>query len=88
MSIPKKQEKADLIQLIKKLTSSNRCWSVWEGIEGHAVEQKGWANCMLPGQLNDAADTLAKDSLLAALNGALRMECDFLFEPIHFNLLG
>jgi hypothetical protein len=48
MSLPEKQEQADLIQLIKHLTSRNRCWSEWEWVEGHAVEQKGWENYTLP----------------------------------------
>jgi hypothetical protein len=88
MSLPEKQEQADLIQLIKHLASNNRTWSVWEWVEGHAVKQKGWANCTLLEQLNDAAYSLAKDSLLSALNGAPVMEGNFLFEPVRFKLSG
>jgi hypothetical protein len=38
--------------------------------------------------LNDAADTLAKDALLAGLNGAPVVEGDFPFKPVCFKLSG
>ncbi len=88
MSLPEKQEQADLIRLAKHLSSSSMCKVDWEWVEGHAVEHKRWANCTLPKCLNDAADTLAKDALLAGLNGVVVMEGDVPFKPVRFELSG
>jgi hypothetical protein len=82
------RRQACLICLVKHLSSSSMCKVSWEWVEGHAVKHKQWANCTLPEHLNDAADTLAKDALLAGLNGALVMEGGFSFEPVHFKLSG
>jgi hypothetical protein len=47
-ALSKKQKQADLIRLIKFLSSSNTCSSSWVWVEGHAVERKGWRICTLP----------------------------------------
>jgi hypothetical protein len=39
--LPEKQVQANLICLIKHLVSTNNCCSIWEWVEGHAVERKG-----------------------------------------------
>jgi hypothetical protein len=40
-SLPKKQQQADLIWLVKYLSSSSICPIEWKWVEGHAVEQNG-----------------------------------------------
>jgi hypothetical protein len=40
-SLPKKQQQSDLIRLIKCLAGTNICRTLWEWVEGHAVEKKG-----------------------------------------------
>jgi hypothetical protein len=87
-SLPEKQQQADLIRLIKHLSTSSICPILWEWVEGHAVEQKGWKNCSLLERLNHQADILAKDALIAGLNGAPLMEGDFPLEPIRIKLSG
>jgi hypothetical protein len=78
-SLSEKQKQADMIQLIKHLSCTNKCWSTWEWVEGHAVKRKGWRNCTLPERLNHQADELAKAVLLSAfLAGEPTMEGDFL----------
>ncbi len=57
-------------------------------MEGHAVEQNGWSNSSLTERLNHQADILAKDALLAGLNGAPLMEGDFPLEPVRIKLSG
>jgi ribonuclease HI len=37
-SLSEKQKQADLIQLIKHLSCTNKCQSTWEWVEGHAME--------------------------------------------------
>jgi hypothetical protein len=86
VSLLEKQVQADLIQLIKHLSSTNNCQSMWEWVEGHAVEQKGWHNCTLSEHLNHQANILAKGSLLAGLHGTRVIEGDFPFAPVHFKL--
>jgi hypothetical protein len=41
MSLLEKQEQADLIWLVKHLSSSSMCKVGWECVEGHADECKG-----------------------------------------------
>ncbi len=82
------QRQADLIQLVKCLSSSNNCKPQWEWVEGHTVERKGWSNCTLPERLNHQADKLAKGSLLSAINGGHTMEGGFPFEIVKLKLLG
>jgi hypothetical protein len=87
-SLPKKQQQADLIWLVKYLFSSSICPIKWKWVEGHAVEQNGWSNSSLTERLNHQADILAKDALLAGLNGAPLMEGDFPLEPVRIKLSG
>ncbi len=79
---------ADLIRLIKHLGSTNNCRSMWEWVKGHAVESKGRHNCKLPERLNQQADLLAKDSLLAGLHGAPLIDGDFPFAPVLVKISG
>jgi hypothetical protein len=83
-----KPKQADIICLVKFLSSSNDCRATWEWVEGHAVEQKEWQGCTLPKRLNDQADKLAKCSLLSTIPTGLVMEGDFPFEVVKFKLLG
>ncbi len=85
-SLSEKQKQVGLIRLIKHLSCTNKCWSTWEWVEGHAVEQKGWRNCTLPKCLNHQADELAKAALLSAIAGELTMEGDFPFEPVRVKI--
>ena len=39
--------------------------SIFEWVEGHTVEKKGWALDLLQERLNDRADNLAKRALIA-----------------------
>jgi hypothetical protein len=68
-ALPKKQKQAHLIRLIKFLSGSNTCGSLWEWVKGHAVERKGWRNCTRHERLNNQADKLAKDALISAISG-------------------
>jgi hypothetical protein len=88
MALLEKQKQADIICLVKFLSSSNNCRATWEWVEGHAVERKGWQGCTLPKRLNNQADKLAKCSLLSAIATGLVMEDDFPFEVVKFKLLG
>jgi hypothetical protein len=74
--------------LIKFLSGSNTCGSLWEWVKGHAVERKGWRNCTLPKRLNDQADKLAKDALISAISGGSTIEGDLAFEVVKFSFLG
>jgi hypothetical protein len=87
-SLPEKQQQADLIWLLKYLSTSSICPTLWKWVEGHAVEQKGWNSCSLLERLNHQADILAKDALLAGLNGAPLMEWDFPLELVQIKLSG
>jgi hypothetical protein len=87
-SLPEKQKQADLIRLMKHLSSTNKFQQRWEWVEGHAVKRKGWNNSTLAERLNHQSDILAKDSLLLAIAGGLLMEGDFPFEPTRFKLSG
>ena len=52
--LPQKQKQANLIRLIKFLSSTNSCKLTWWGcVKGHALERKGWAHCPLPERLNN-----------------------------------
>jgi hypothetical protein len=82
MSLPEKQQLADLIWLLKYLSTSSICPTLWKWVEGHAVEQKSWNSCSLPERLNHQADILAKDALLVGLNGSPLMERDFPLELV------
>ena len=73
---------------MKLLSSTNRCRTRWDWVEGHAVEQKGWHNSTLPKRLNHQSDILAKDALISAIAGGSLMKGDFPFEPIRFKLSG
>jgi hypothetical protein len=66
-SLSEKQKQEDMTRLIKHLSCTNKCWSTWEWVEGHAVEWKGWRNLTLPKCLNQPADELAKAVLLSAI---------------------
>jgi hypothetical protein len=81
-SLLEKQQQADLIRVVKHLASTNKCRAVWEWVEGHAVESKGWEYCSLPEQLNHQADLLAKAALMSGLEGGSIMGGDFPFEPV------
>jgi hypothetical protein len=85
-ALPEKQKQADLIRLIKFLSSSNTCSSLWEWIKGHAVECKGLRNCTLPKRLNNQADKLAKDALISAISGGSMIEGDLPFKVVKFSL--
>jgi hypothetical protein len=41
-SLPEKQQQADLIHLLKNLSTSSIYPILWKWVEGHAVERKGW----------------------------------------------
>ena len=88
MALPDDQQQADLIWLIKHLVSISTCKPIWEWVEGHAVERKGRQNCTLPEKLNDQADKLAKEALLAALSGDHVITGAFPFEVVTINLAG
>jgi hypothetical protein len=47
VALSEKQKHANLIQLVKHLSATNECRFTWVWVEGHAVEWKGWDNCML-----------------------------------------
>jgi hypothetical protein len=79
-------QQADLIWLVKHLSGISSCPTIWEWVEGHAAERKGWSNCTLPERLNHQANILAKNTLLAGLNGAPVMEGDFPLEPVRISL--
>jgi hypothetical protein len=87
-ALPEKQKQADLIRLIKFLSNSNTCGSLWEWVEGHAVEHKGWRNCTLPERLNNQADKVAKDALIFAISGGSTIEGGLPFEVVKFSLSG
>jgi hypothetical protein len=87
-SLPEKQKQADLIRLMKHLSSTNQCQSTWQWVEGHVVKRKGWINSTLAERLNHQADILAKDSLVSAIAGGSLIRGDFPFEPIRFKLSG
>ena len=42
-SMREKQTQADLLRYLKQLVRGNPMMSVFEWVEGHAVEKKGWA---------------------------------------------
>jgi hypothetical protein len=60
---------------------------VWEWVEGHAMERKGWHNSTTLEHFNDQADKLAKVALLHAAGGS-GYERDFLFEMATIKLTG
>jgi hypothetical protein len=86
--LPEKQKQADLIRLMKLLSSTNKFQPKWEWVEGHAVERKGWSNSTIAKRLNHQADILAKESLVSAISGGSLKEGDFPFEPTRFKLSG
>jgi hypothetical protein len=61
---------------------------VWEWVEGHAVERKGWHNRTTPERFNDKAEKLAKAALLHAIAGGSAYEGDFPFEMVTMKLTG
>ncbi len=87
-SLPEKQKQADLIRLMKHLSSTNKFQPRWEWVEGHTFKRKGWYNSTLAERFNHQSDILAKDSLLSAIAWGLLMEGDFPFEPTRFKLSG
>ena len=74
MSSTQKQVQADLLRLIKYLVATNPGNARWEWGESHAVENRGWAGSSLPEQLNDMADKLANEMLVAAIAGGATIE--------------
>lgn len=74
MSSTQKQVQADLLRLIKYLVATNPGNARWEWGESHAVEKRGWAGSSLPEQLNDMADKLANEMLVAAIAGGATIE--------------
>jgi hypothetical protein len=88
IALTEKQNQANLIRLIKHLSSSNKCTTKWEWVEGHSVERKGWRNCSIPKGLNHQADKVAKNALISGLSGGLTKEGDFPFETICLKLAG
>jgi hypothetical protein len=88
MSLPEKQQQSDLIRLIKYVAGTNICRTLWEWVEGHAVERKGWGCSTLPKRLNDQANKLAKKSLIHAIAGEHVMMGNFPFEVVKLKLLG
>jgi hypothetical protein len=85
-ALSEKQKQADLIRLIKFLSGSNTCGSLWEWVKGHAVKCKGWRNCTLPEKLNNQADKLAKDALISAISGGSTIEGDLPFKVVKLSL--
>jgi hypothetical protein len=69
VSLPEKQQQADLIQHIKFLARSVQMRVLWEWVEGHAVECKGWRDCTIPECLSNQADKLVKRALLHPIVG-------------------
>jgi hypothetical protein len=61
---------------------------IWEWVEGHAVESKGWRRCSIPEQMNDQADKLAKLALLQAISGGDMISGDFPFELVNVKVSG
>jgi hypothetical protein len=61
---------------------------VWEWVEGHAVECKGWHNSTTPKSFNHQVDKLAKAALRQAIAGGSAYERDFLFEMVTIKLTG
>jgi hypothetical protein len=86
VALSKKQQQADLIQLVKHLLAMNNCRSSWVW-EGHAVKRKGRENCSLCELLNNQANGLASEALLSAMGGPI-MVGDFPFEPVRLKLSG
>ena len=87
-SLSDKQQQADLIRLMKFLSTTNKCQSRWEWVAGHAVERQGWRNSTLPERLNHQADLLAKQALLSAIHGGPTISGDFPFEVVRMKLSG
>ena len=87
-SLPEKQQQADLIRILKHLSTTSIAPIQWVWVEGHAVELKGWQNCTLFERLNHQADMLAKSALIAGINGDTPMDGDFPLEPIQIRLSG
>lgn len=87
-SLPEMQNQADLIRLIKTLSSTSNFSPIWEWVEGHAVERKGRSNSTLPEKMNDKADRLAKAALLLALTDGPVIQGDFPFEAVKLSLSG
>ena len=56
--------------------------SIFEWVEGHLVEKKGWALCSLQERLNDRADNLAKRALIAGYAADKYIEHDLPFEQM------
>ena len=56
--------------------------SIFEWVEGHAVERKGWGSCSLQELLNDRADNLAKRALVAGYAADEYIENDLSFEQM------
>jgi hypothetical protein len=80
IALTEKQKQANLIRLIKRLSSSNKCTTKWEWVEGHSVERKGWRNCSKSERLNHQADKVAKNALISGLSGGSTKEGDFPFK--------
>ncbi len=74
--------------VIKYLSSFNSCDPIWKWVEGHAVKNKGWANCNLPERLNDQADRFAKSALVSAIAGGSTIKGDLPFEVVKLSLSG
>ena len=60
----------------------NPVYSIFEWVEGHAVERKGWALCSLQERLNDRADNLAKCALIAGYAADEYIENNLPFEEM------
>ena len=56
--------------------------SIFEWVEGHTVERKGWALCLLQERLNDRADNLAKRALIAGYAADKYTKNDLPFEQM------
>ena len=87
-TLPEKQKQSDLIRLLKYLGGTNRTRTIWEWVEGHAVERKGRRHSSLPERLNDQADRLAKTALLSAIAGGHVMTGNFPFEVVKIEISG
>ena len=62
--------------------------SIFEWVEGDAVEKKGWALSSLQERLNDQADILAKRVLIAGYVSDEYIENDLSFEQMRVKIAG
>ena len=81
-SLGENQAQADLLRCLKQLVRENPMDPIFGWVEGHAVERKGWALCLIQERLNDRADNLAKRALIAGYAADEYTENDLTFEEM------